>query len=1065
MQIKKLCSVYIILTFLFASSILAISSSAKDDSSPVSWNSNWEFRQELHLPISTDNIFAKLQPIDIKMRFDHSCWAKDEYEHSIRVVCWDGRIWHELESQIYDLEYSGSEHIKSCDLVFLVPEIADGKERYFIYYDDDKKPSPDYIDHVDVEDVYYYYEPISGISAEGDYYKITEDGYCVYGVGQKGQVVDRKLSQCVISEKPESKNFDALNAYHIASFCFSYQNGPKDEDEISSDQSLVSKEILTDGNLMIEFGIVSESSGKELRSSNVYKYYYCPNDKKRIFVHVKHEVLEEVVVSGMINIDGRYGTLFSYKSKSERLHRMRFGEILPYLHVYSENDDVLEYQIGLNPESYEREWIVPYHDDCDIGKNAWFSYDEGKNGKSHAVIFSSNSNIVKSGTDERDGIQLKVAEREYLDVIGAEIDYASINFGRNSYERGGDHDLIIPDDLVVEYDAEVYTSDNGGYTDVDDEAEIYRTLVKYRQDGRDGLFGEDKKIYTLTVTPRFTARVLSHPFLRNTTGITISEIWAELYQSDELISVAYTNKPLFAPPNIRFPKIAAGEYVVKVYRRILNFNKSYIGIEAVTVNGDTDLDVYCTWQKNIDVKCLDQHGKGIHSIKFVLLKNITTVACNITDTTGILTLYAPFNLFDSYVLNALYKGFTIYNEEIPMSQKNVDIELDLYDLTVSIKDKLGLVPGVNVRPFLTSSEMYKPIHIEPEAINSGTYIFRDLPAGPYEFQISYGAFKDTRNLKIPDAGDSINIEFSALYDINLELVDILGLPIQDTSKTIQITRKGLTIRDTIGCDETVTLPPGEYTINVYSDGKHVGIKNIKLTSNRNIKIVTTIKSTIPILITGLVLVFIGEIFVLVIFKKISLNTFLKLLAMSLILISLFQPWWVLNASNENLIIEKNTEMFIMPRTMIETLNYENVKYLDLATMPEMFTDSLGVLMLVICSGFVLLGISFVPNIILKRRFYNVLIFASVLFLILVVVAFSYGMSRICEISVGSLQGEGTLDVVLPDGGTALMHANWGLGLGFYLCIFAAMAALVAGITDYLRKRNWPKTLRKKILRF
>jgi len=448
-----------------------------------------------------------------------------------------------------------------------------------------------------------------------------------------------------------------------------------------------------------------------------------------------------------------------------------------------------------------------------------------------------------------------------------------------------------------------------------------------------------------------------------------------------------------------------------------------------------------------------------------LLKNITTVACNITDTTGILTLYAPFNLFDSYVLNALYKGFTIYNEEIPMSQKNVDIELDLYDLTVSIKDKLGLVPGVNVRPFLTSSEMYKPIHIEPEAINSGTYIFRDLPAGPYEFQISYGAFKDTRNLKIPDAGDSINIEFSALYDINLELVDILGLPIQDTSKTIQITRKGLTIRDTIGCDETVTLPPGEYTINVYSDGKHVGIKNIKLTSNRNIKIVTTIKSTIPILITGLVLVFIGEIFVLVIFKKISLNTFLKLLAMSLILISLFQPWWVLNASNENLIIEKNTEMFIMPRTMIETLNYENVKYLDLATMPEMFTDSLGVLMLVICSGFVLLGISFVPNIILKRRFYNVLIFASVLFLILVVVAFSYGMSRICEISVGSLQGEGTLDVVLPDGGTALMHANWGLGLGFYLCIFAAMAALVAGITDYLRKRNWPKTLRKKILRF
>lgn len=1062
MQIKKLCSVYIILIFLLASSILAISSSSKNDSLPT-WNSNWSFRQELQLPISTDTTFAKFQPIDIKIKFDHSCWAKDEYEHSIRVVCWDGKIWYELESQIYDLEYMGSEHIKSCGLVFLVPEIADGRERYFIYYDDDKKPSPGYIDHVDIEDKYYYSEPISGVLAEGDYYEITEDGYCVYGVGQKGQVINRKLSQSIFKMKPESKGFDHVSIDVIAAFCFSYHHGVKDEDEISSDQSLVSKEIIIDGNLMVEFGIVSESSGKDLLTTNIYKYYYCPNEKKRICTHVKHEVLENGTVTGIVNVDGRYGTLTSLKSRSERVKKMRFGEILPYLHVYGEDDHIKEYYINKDPESKEREWIVPYTDDCDLGNDAWISYDEGENGKAHALLFSSNQDIVKYGSNERDGIQVKVAQREYLDIVGTEVDYTSINFGRNSYEEGSVHDVDIPDDLVVEFEVEFFTSEDGGYTDVAKEAEIYRTLVKYRQNGRNGLFGEDKKIYTLTVIPRFTARVLSHPFLRNITGLSVSEIWAELYQEDELISVAYTNKPLFALPNIKFPKIAAGEYVVKVYRRILNFNKSYIGIEPVTVEGDADLDIYCTWQKDINVKCLDQYGNGIRGIEFVLLKNVTVVACNITDVTGMLTLSAPFNLFDSYVLSALYKGFLICDEEIPMLQKNVDIDLDLYDLTVNVKDKLGMAPGVDVRPFLTSSKMYKPINIKPETISSGTYVFRDLPAGSYEFQISYGAFKDTRNVKIPDTGDSINVEFSALFDLNLELLDSRGSPIRDNSKTIQITRKGQTICDTISHDETVTLPPGEYTINVYSDGKHIGIKNIKLTSNRKIKIVTTIKSIIPILVTGLVLVFIGEIFVLVIFKKISLNTFLKLLAMSLILISLFQPWWVLNASSENLVAEKNTEMFIMPRTMIETLDYGNVRYLDLATMPEMFTDFLGVLMLVICSGFVLLGISFVPNIILKRRFYKILIFASVLFLILVAVAFSYGMSRICEISVGDLQGEGTLDMVLPDGTTAVMYANWGLGLGFHLCVFAALTALVAGIADSLRKRNWPKTLRKKIL--
>ena len=51
---------------------------------------------------------------------------------------------------------------------------------------------------------------------------------------------------------------------------------------------------------------------------------------------------------------------------------------------------------------------------------------------------------------------------------------------RNSYEKGESHDLKIPEDLIVEFDAELFTTETGGYTTVQKESEIYQELVSYR---------------------------------------------------------------------------------------------------------------------------------------------------------------------------------------------------------------------------------------------------------------------------------------------------------------------------------------------------------------------------------------------------------------------------------------------------------------------------------------------------------------------------------------------------------------------------------------------------------
>lgn len=1058
MQIRKLLLAYFII-ILIISPVVTIDVNSEDSSIPF-WNSNWSFRQEIVLPISTQKAAAKFQPIDIHIEFIHPCWTINEEEHSIRVCYWDGGQWHELESQIYDLEFKDTNHISRCGIVFLVPEFANGEERYFIYYDTNEKFSPGYKDHLNVEDAYYYYEPISGIALEGDYYKIEEDGFNVYAIGQKGKILNRQLSQAIVKMKPKTKEFDVSNAEGIAYLSFAYNIGSNDEDVISSDITLVSKEIHVDGNLMVEFRIVSESTEKELRTTNVYKYYYCPTDDKRITVNVKHESLKDGVVKGQINSDGFFGGLISYKSKSARIKKMNFGEIFPYLHVFGDNNQIKEYNMNPNPENKEREWIIPYTDECDLGEDAWISYDEGESGKAFGLIFSSNKNVVKYGKDERDGIQIKAMEKEYLDVLGAEIDFAAVGFGRNSYEKGELHDLKIPGDLLVEFNIELYSTQNGGYKQIITEREYFKDLYKFRQNNGDESDNGNKKIYTLTVIPHM-ANLFYFPAIANLTGFTFSEIWGELYKDEEFISKATITKPLLGPPKIKFPKLDAGEYIIKIYRKIRKFEKRIIAMEKVNIDRDRTIFPLCTTQKTIYISVKDQQGRNIKDINLLLFRNETLFISNQTNDEKEIVMKFNLDLSRPYTLKAKYKGFTVYSNKISIFKKRVDIQLDIYDLTVNVKDKLGFSPGVDVRPYLISDEMDEPIELNPYNKNEGIYKFEKLLPARYKLFISYGRFSDTRFIDLSKNSESVDIEFSAIFNLKTNLFDSRGNQIQDSNLKIDICREGKILFEKISPYKDVDIPPGDYTVNVYLGDKIVGIKNVDLTNDKNVNIVTNLKSVIPVLVTWVIIIFIIEIIVIFLIKRFTLNTFLKLLAIALVILSLFQPWWALSSQSDALPAEKTSEMFILPQAMIESVTYNGETQRELATLPEIFTNFVETLLFIIYTGIFLMCFSFIPNLLLKRRYFLILISASTLFLILVSLAFSVGMSKIAEISLGSLNGEGLIRVILSNGDTVFMESTWGLSTGFYLCIFSAGLLITTGFIDLLRKKKWPGFLFKK----
>ena len=1061
MLIKKIAIGYTIILIL-SSLAMTLTISAQDENLPF-WNESWSTRQGIQIPINTESRNAKYQPIDTLIKFDKSCWTKNEKETSIRICCWDGSEWFELESQIYNLKFTDDkkDHIESCNIVFLIPDYADGNEQYFVYYDDEHKVSTSYENHVDVSDEYYFSTPFTDVSAEAHYYAVKEDGYYIYGVGQEGELLQRPLSQIIIKQKHHKKEFDALDSDQIVSFGFSYYYGNEEGDESASDQMFVKKEIFVDGNLMVKFGVISQSDDKNLKTTVIYKYYYNPLSDKRIDVQVKHEVLnKDIVVSGKTNIDGRFGSLLSFKARSTVVEKMNAGEILPYLHFYGERGAIEEYSLNLDPETKEREWIITAKDDADLGNPAWVSYDEGSTGKAQSVIFSSNSGIVQSNNDERDGVQLKVAEKEYFNLLGTEVDYVSISFGRNSYETGGTHDLEIPKGMVVEFDAEFFTTDNSGFLGVEEESKIYQKLVKQRQSGDEDGFVSEEETFEVKLISHFAGTRLTFPWLANKTGRMFPVMVFELYQEGMLVASEVASRGFLYRAVAKFSDIPAGVYLVKVFWKINNETLFFNGFKEIEVTEDSTTHVLCIWQRKINVQVLDQNDDPVEGVLVSLVIDDTVIAENSTDNDGIVEIKAPFYPRLTYNLRGLYNGFIIYDENVNRLNKNIEISLEIYDLTVEIKDTLGFTPGVEIAPILSSPDMNISSQLSAEKVSSGVFYYTGLPPSKYHVSVSYGGFIDEQFFDIPEDGDEITIVFSAEFDITSTLFDIRGNELFDDSIVFTIIRDKDVIYQSWDPQRSITLPPAQYKIKAYDDDGLIGVKNVMLTNNKEISFVTSITPMYPTLVIEICVVFIGVVAILSLIRKTSFTFFLKSFAIALIIISVMLPWWGLHGSSDSYNVESSTQLFFNPTAMVETLEYNGEITIDLALIPDIFFEFIGIILLITYTAIALLALSLLLLKLKMKKYSCFLTILIMLMLIGVTIAFTLVMSKLGEVSVGGLQGERILSVMVENE-PVMVSSQWGLGIGFYLCIAGLLSAICSCFWEIKKMQpNWFKFKKK-----
>ena len=1087
MLYKKFISILVLLIILFP--ISSVSANSSDIKSTDFLN--LPFKQEIEIPFDTSTEYAKYQPIDIRMEFSDNCYAKDVKNHSVRIGFDTGSEILELESQIYDLEFTDENHISACNIVFLIPGEATGEEKYYVFYDSKETEPVNYEKHLDIEDTHYFYEPISGQKIDFDYYKVAQHDEIIYGLVQKGELLGNPVAQNIGRFKPGSKIVETYNIDQLAGFDMRY--GIKNEPGYygTTWATEVEKSVLVQGNLMVRVRVACLSPDGEIKTDNIYTYYYCPGEIKRIYVNCHHEVLTDIEVDDPEVYVGTYAGIVSVKARSATIEKMNVGELLPELNVYSEEEIIREYEVPLNPDSIEKESVLTTDADVDLGSKAWISLNNPSTGKTHGLIMDSSTGI----NPDEDGIQVKAFVKQNLKLPGLEADSGNIFLMRNSYEKDYCEDKQIKKGFTADYNVEFLSVEDNGKEIITAESDIFQALSQNFIFNR----GEETKIeeteeerYQLKTVVHLAPSIPLGSLLSAALGKNISYIYAELYKEETFrssgsvgrISITGTDLDfegktliekikmavgLFDWKNasffkkIVFPDIESGKYTVKIFKENPLFSKErqFIGFTTVDIKEDTTSNIYCSPQGSIDVTILDQDDKPVEGVVYSLEYGGNVISDGLSSLNGTCIINAPCKSSENYVLKAFYNGFLVHEQSIKLGLKNyfkpisIKLSIERYSLLLDIKDTWGFKPAVDVNPVLTSEDMQLETKIIPEKIDSGSYVFNGLTKGNYILLTSYKSFEKIEEINI-QKDKTIELIFPAEYAVGFNLYDnhaqslsegkiLIKRNVEETE--VEINKKGLA---------DINVPPGDYDITVLtSNGETIGKLGIQVRSDKTVELVTKEDSFIHTftLFFGLLLVFAS--FYLAFVRK-QKHHGLKLFVIALVLISIFSPWWSLNGDNGS--VETSTKVLIFPQKITTLTTATNSIGGEISQVPEEATMALEILFMILLFVMILNLISIFTKNRLKK-ISKILSILSFVFLLLSVLLFYIVISQLTELGVGSIIGSGNLDTNIPGGlQSEIVECSWGPGLGFYLTLFvliiiAVLQIFKRKISNFLERKN------------
>jgi hypothetical protein len=665
---------------------------------------------------------------------------------------------------------------------------------------------------------------------------------------------------------------------------------------------------------------------------------------------------------------------------------------------------------------------------------------------------------------------------------------ANIVVSRNSLEKNEEIDTIIPQDYIVEFDAEFYTNYIDGYKILDDEANIFRKLIEnkseYDQDFENNNHETEK--HTLTIDIHNAPSIPMGSSLSALFGKNFSFISVELYKDDKYISSGsavrlpmqsmeefydsrilrtilqsikyfqWRNFSIFK--RIIFSDIEEGKYVVKVYREnsIFSKNKQYIGLSIIDLKENSKIDIRCRSENQKNFLIIDQRENKVEDAVVLLKKDNLIISKTKSDGNGEAEIKAPRNS-EEYKLQILYKEIIVYEDSIKLNFKSniisetLSINIERYDIDLKIFDRWGLSPDVELNPIILNDD-----HIKINSLkkSSSNHLFEDIPKGEYLLLFSYKSFIIEEKIFV-DSDQKINIEFPAEYEININTRDSRGIDYQDSIVYLSRNEKRIRVNDNKN-NYSEIIPPGEYNLEIYNNQDLVYKKNIDVFSDINYDIITKHNTLYPQIFLFTCIIILILIIIYSYLKK-NISLVISLIPIILILISLIFPWWTIQGSSNS--IESSTSMYIFPVELITITTSSDIIVGEPSYLPELFILAVNIFLISTIIG---CTIAVINNHLLKNNKKKIIFLSKIISLIIFIFSISIFILSINELStitVGGIIGKGYIDSSIIDGGSNIpLNSNWGFGFGFYIYL-TSLIILVINMIYYIRINNGEDLLR------
>ena len=493
-----------------------------------------------------------------------------------------------------------------------------------------------------------------------------------------------------------------------------------------------------------------------------------------------------------------------------------------------------------------------------------------------------------------------------------------------------------------------------------------------------------------------------------------------------------------------FSDIEKGKYVIKIFRENQFFSKEkqYIGYAIVDLQQDKKIHVLCSSEASIKVKVVDQNNELVKNAEVTLQKNNTNIATCLTDENGQGIIKAPITN-KAYDFKVIYNQCIVYQEPVKLGfiqriitpQKTIKIKRNYLKLKVT--DTWGQIPEVELNPIITIQQTDNPILIRGQKNIDNEYIFTNLTPNNYQLSLTYKSFNLNKNINISEDKE-LDLEFPAEYNVKFQIYDSRSTPLENSKLVIIRNREKLEVQDQKS-DVTVIIPPGSYQVEIYSNNEMIGVRNILIYGEQNYDLITKYQPIYPtvIILVGFLLIILSLI--ISYFKK-DVEYFLIILMISLIIISIFLPWWEIYGSTDY--IKTSSKLYLIPNNIIKMTTTDNTIAGESSFLPDQFKQAMFLIVILIFGGCFLLVLNKFIKKTIKQRVFKMSKIFSVLALVGVVVIFFISMYELTKISIGSIIGNDYLDINVP--GESQIYSvlcNWGPSIGFYIYLIAIVFLL------------------------